>query len=361
MSILYLGIFSILLKIKNKMIKVGNRIIGKGKKPLIIAEIGINHFGSLKLAKKIVDCAYQSGAEAVKAQIHIPDEEMSLEAKKIKPGNSNLSIYEVIKKNSLTLKDEKSLKDYIEKKKLIYIATPFSFAAAKWLNDNKTKIFKIGSGECNNLPLVEYIASFKKPIICSTGMNDLKAVSKTVKIFEKYNIKYALLHCVNLYPTPYKFIRMKRLLDIIRLFKKAVVGYSDHSIGTNMSIAAMSLGASIIEKHFVINKKKKGPDVICSMDKDELKILLKASNEIFDAFKKYNPILKSENVTRRFAFHSVVSKNKIKAGSKLSMKNLTTKRPATGDFHANSIYSLIGKKTLRDIGSNSQIKKKDIF
>ena len=125
------------------MIKIGKRIISKNSKPLIVAEIGINHFGSIKLAKKIVDSAKKSGAEAVKVQIHLPDEEMSEEAKRIKPGNSNTNIYEIIKSNSLSLKDEKKLKEYIEKKKLIYIATPFSYKAAKWLNDNNLKIFKM--------------------------------------------------------------------------------------------------------------------------------------------------------------------------------------------------------------------------
>ena len=144
----------------------------------------------------------------------MPDEEMSEEAKSIKPGNSNLSIYEVIKKNSLNLEEELKLKKYIEKKGLIYLATPFSFKAAKWLQKNKVKIFKIGSGECNNYPLIELISSFKKPMIISTGMNKLENVKKTFSILKKNKIPHAFLHCVNLYPTNFKLVRMGRMMKL---------------------------------------------------------------------------------------------------------------------------------------------------
>ena len=342
------------------MIKIGKRIISKNSKPLIVAEIGINHFGSLKLAKKIVDCAKKTGAEAVKVQIHLPDEEMSEEAKKIKPGNSNVNIYEIIKRNSLSLREEKNLKNYIEKKKLIYIATPFSYKAAKWLNDNNIKIFKIGSGECNNIPFIKYVCSFKKPMIISTGMNNLDTVKKTVKIVKRHNIPHALLHCVNLYPVEHKYIRLNRLNKVIRIFKNSLIGYSDHSIGNTIPIAALALGAKIIEKHFVIEKNRKGPDVICSMDKTELKDLLAASIKIHEAFSSNKEIIPEEDKSRRFAFHSVVSKKDINKNDVLSWKNLTTKRPGTGDFPSYKIYRLIGKKTKKYIKKNHLIKKEYI-
>jgi len=342
------------------MIKIGKRIISKYSKPLIIAEIGINHFGSLRVAKKIVDCAKKTGAEAVKVQIHLPDEEMSEEAKKIKPGNSNMNIYEIVKRNSLSLKEEENLKNYIMKKKLIYIATPFSYKAAKWLNDNNIKIFKIGSGECNNIPFIKYVCSFKKPLIISTGMNSLGTVKKTVKIIKRHKIPHALLHCVNLYPVDYRYIRLNRLKKMIRIFKNSIIGYSDHSIGNTIPIAALTLGAKIIEKHFVINKNRKGPDVICSMDKTELKHLLTASNKIYEAFSSNKETIDKEDVTRKFAFHSVVSKKNINKNEVLSWKNLTTKRPGTGDFPSYKIYSLIGRKAKKFIKKNHLIKKKHI-
>ena len=342
------------------MIKIGKRIISKNSKPLIVAEIGINHFGSLELAKRIVDSAKKSGAEAVKVQIHLPDEEMSEEAKRIKPGNSNTSIYKIITRNSLSLKEEKELKKYIEKKKLIYIATPFSYKAAKWLNDNNLKVFKIGSGECNNIPFIKYICSFNKPMIISTGMNNLETVKKTVRIVKKNKIPHAILHCTNLYPTDYKYIRLGRLNKMNKIFKSSIIGYSDHSIGNTIPIAALALGAKIIEKHFVIDKNRKGPDVICSMDKTELKDLIAASIKIHEAFSSDKEIISEEDKTRKFAFHSVVSKIDINKNEILSWKNLTTKRPGIGDFPSYKIYDLIGKKAKKYIKKNYLIKKEYI-
>ena len=166
-------------------IKIGKRKIGPNFKPLVIFELGINHNGSLNLAKKIVDEAIKVGAEVIKHQTHISNDEMSLEAKKIIPINSNENIYDLIEKCSLNETQELQLKRYIEKKGAIFLSTPFSRKAVDRLVKFKVKAFKIGSGECNNYPLVEYIASFKKPVIISTGMNDIKSINKSIKILKK--------------------------------------------------------------------------------------------------------------------------------------------------------------------------------
>ena len=339
------------------MIKIGKREISKKSKPLIVAEIGINHFGSLSLAKKIVDNIKSAGAEAVKVQIHIPEEEMCVEAKKIIPGNSKKNIFKIISENSLSLDEELELKKYIEKKKLIYIATPFSYKAAKWLNSKNIKIFKIGSGECNNLPLIEYICKFKKPMIVSTGMNSLKSISKTVKILNKYKIKHVLLHCVNLYPVNYNLIRLNKIKTLEKKFKNSIIGYSDHSVGNSIPIAALGMGAKLIEKHFVISRDKKGPDTICSMNKGELKNLIDHSNKIHQALSSNTDTIYQEEVTRRFAFHSVVSNTEIKKGEKINQHNLTTKRPGTGDFLASQIKKLYGKIAKVKIKKNVLIRK----
>ena len=341
-------------------IKVGNRIISKSHKPLIVSEIGINHFGSLEIAKKIVDKIKKAGGEAVKVQIHIPDAEMSEEAKKIKPGNSNLNIYEIIKKNSLSLDNELKLKKYIEMKKLIYIATPFSFKAAKWLNDQKVKIIKIGSGECNNHPLIEYVSKFKKPMIISTGMNSTSSVNSTYKIIKKNKISHAFLHCVNLYPTNFKLVRLGRIKKFQNKFKNSIIGYSDHTEGTDIAKAAIVMGAKIIEKHFTFNKKNSGPDISCSMDDKELKDLINFTDKVHFAFQNKDEILREENVTRNFAFHSVVSLKNIKKGEKFNYENLTVKRPGIGFFPANKLRLLIGKKSKKNIQKNRLIKKTDV-
>jgi N-acetylneuraminate synthase len=340
-------------------IKIKKRFLNQSNEPLIVAEIGINHFGSLKTAKKLVLKAKESGAEAVKVQIHLPDEEMSEESKKISPGNSNLSIYDVIKKNSLSLKDESLLRKFIKEKNLIYIATPFSYKAVDFLKNNPPDLVKIGSGECNNIPLINYICSLKKPVILSTGMNSIKSIKNSVKILDKNKIKYILLYCVNLYPAPLNLIRLNAIKEYKKNFKKAVViGYSDHAEGIEVAAIALSLGAKIIEKHFVLSKKDKGPDVKSSMNPMELKKLILIANNIKNLVVKNKKINKEEDVTKNFAFHSVVAKKNIYPGEFLSLDNLTTKRPATGDYKANEIYKLINKKVIKLIKNNVQIKKK---
>ena len=340
------------------MKKIIDQVLQK-KRILIVSEIGINHFGSLSYAKKIVDAIKDGGGEAVKVQIHLADKEMSSEAKKIKPGNSNKNIYSIIKQNSLNLKQEEELKKYIEKKKLLYIATPFSYEAASWLNTKKIKIFKVGSGECNNLPLIEHISSFGKPMIISTGMNNLNDVAKTLKALKKNN-KNILLHCVNLYPTKIQNINFQRMDKMMKIFKKSLIGFSDHTVGNNAAKIAITKGAWLIEKHFDLNKKDKGPDISCSMDKEDLRDLIKFSKDYLITKNIKKNFKDLEKVTKKFAFHSVVTKNNIKKGDFLTYNNLTTKRPGTGDFHANKIFKLIGKKAKTNIRKNILLKKKHV-
>ena len=246
------------------MINLGKIKIGKNLPPVVIIDLGINHSGSLDKAIYLSDLAIKNGAKIIKHQTHIANEEMSVEAKKIIPGNANSSIFSIIKRYSLSYKDEKKLMNYIKQKKCIFISTPFCKAAVDRLVEFKIPLFKIGSGECNNYPLVEYICSKKKPIILSTGMNDIKSISKSVKIIRKYKIPYALLHCTNIYPTPPHLVRLEAMLELKKNFKDAIVGLSDHTESIFTSLGAVSLGASLVEKHFTDNKKSKGPDMSAS-------------------------------------------------------------------------------------------------
>ena len=187
-------------------IKIGKRYVGENYKPLIIVEIGINHNGELALAKKIIKTAKKCGAELIKHQTHIPEDEMSNEAKKIIPVHTKQNIFDIISNSSISYKNEKKIQKYVNNLNMIFLSTPFSRAAADRLQAMKVPAFKIGSGECNNYPLIEHICKFKKPIILSTGMNDISSIKKSVKIIEKSKIRYALLHCTNLYPTPNKLL-----------------------------------------------------------------------------------------------------------------------------------------------------------
>ena len=196
--------------------KIGKRVIGVDKEPLIVSEIGINHNGSLDLAIKIADSAIDAGAEIIKHQTHVVDDEMANVSKKIIPGNSNKSIYEIIKKCSLSEMNEKKLMQHIKSRGRIFFSTPFSRKAVKRLEKFNVPLYKIGSGECNNYPLIEYICKRRKPIILSTGMNSIKTIKPAVKILE--NTSYHMhLHCTNIYLTPHKLVRLNACWNLRKL------------------------------------------------------------------------------------------------------------------------------------------------
>ena len=339
----------------NKYIEINGRKIGEDYKPVVIAEIGINHNGSLEIAKKMVDAAYEAGCEIVKHQTHIVEDEMSHLAKEVIPGNSDLSIYEIMKRSALSLEDEYELMKYVEAKGMIFISTPFSRAAADRLEKFGVKAYKIGSGECNNYPLIEHIAKFGKPMIISTGMNDIDSVKRTVEIVEKYNVPYALLHTTNLYPTKPEQVRLGAMLELKENFPNAVIGLSDHTLNSNSSLAAVALGASIIERHFTDKRSRSGPDIICSMNKSDLEELIKDSNEIFLMRGGKKEALKEEQVTIDFAYATVVAIKDVKKGEVFSMDNIWVKRPGTGKILAKDFNNILGKVAKCDIGFDTHL------
>ena len=337
--------------------KIGNRSVGKNYPPLIISEIGINHNGSIDLAIHLADSAIKAGAEVIKHQTHVIDDEMSEEAKKVIPGNAKISIYEIIKKCSLNEKDEKKLAGYIRSKKRIFISTPFSRAAADRLAKFNVPAFKIGSGECNNYHFVKYLCKFKKPIIMSTGMNSIKSIKRSVNIILKKKIPLALLHCTNIYPTPAKLVRLNCITELKEAFPQCIVGISDHSENNYTSLGAVALGADILEKHYTDTKKRVAPDISSSMDFNDLKNLIKGANDIFLARGGKKKALKQEKKTIAFAFPSVVALQDLTPGMKLTYKNIFLKRPGGGDFGINDLNNLYGKTVVKRVKQNTQIKK----
>lgn len=342
------------------MFKIKERIIGDDFPPLIIAEIGINHGGNLSTAKQMVDAAYSAGVEIIKHQTHIIDDEMSLEAKKVIPGNSTKSIFDIMSECALDEDDEYELMRYTESKGLIFISTPFSRAAVDRLEKFNVPAFKIGSGECNNLPLIEYICQFNKPIILSTGMNDIDSVRETVEIIEKADIPYALLHTTNLYPTPFNLVRLGAMLELKYNFPKAIIGLSDHTINNYASISAIALGAKIVERHFTDTKSRIGPDIINSMDVEELRELLTASKQISLMLGGKKEAVKEEQITIDFAFSTVVSISDINPGDSLDRSNIWVKRPGSGEIKARDFEKLIGKKSKTFIPRDQHLKWDDI-
>ncbi len=340
-----------------KELIIENITITEHGKPFIIAEIGINHNGSLKVAKEMVDAAHRAGASCVKHQTHIVEDEMSKAAKNVIPGNANISIYEIMASCALNEDDEYALKLYTEEKGMIFISTPFSRAAANRLESFNVSAYKIGSGECNNYPLIEHIAQFGKPMIVSTGMNTIESVKKTVAILEKYNISFALLHTTNLYPTPAHLVRLGGMQELMNTFPNTLVGLSDHTVNNNACLAATALGASILERHFTDTYDRTGPDIVCSMDEKDLSILIKSSEEIASMRGGVKEATKEEQVTIDFAFATIVSIAPIKKGEKFTTNNIWVKRPGTGDFTAEEYSNILGKTAICDISQDEHISK----
>ncbi len=344
----------------SKYITIAGRKIGEDYAPFVIAEMGINHGGDLKVAFEMVDAAKSCGAEVIKHQTHVVEDEMSSAAKNVIPGNANISIYEIMDDCSLNEEDEIKLKEYVEKQGMIYLSTPFSRAAANRLERMGVAAYKIGSGEMNNYPLIEHIASFGKPMIVSTGMNTIESVSKTVAILEKYNVEYALLHTTNLYPTPFELVRLGGMVELKEKFPNVVVGLSDHTINNNACLAATALGASILERHFTDSMNRVGPDIVCSMDPQSMAELIQSSKQIQLMRGGKKEPAKEEQVTIDFAFSTVVTIKPIKEGEKYTKENLWVKRPGTGAILAEHFNDILGKFATKDIANDTQLTWEDI-
>ncbi len=341
--------------------EISGRKIGYDYDPLVIAEIGINHGGSLDTAIKMVDAAKKAGAEIIKHQTHIASDEMSLIAKKVIPAHTKESIYDIIDSCSLSEQDEMSLKNYIESSGMIFISTPFSRAAADRLIKLDVPAFKIGSGECNNYPLIKHIAQQGKPIILSTGMNTIESIGKAVTILKEFNVPYALLHCTNIYPTPPELVRLGGMVELKKHFPDAVIGLSDHTLTNYPCLGAVALGASILERHFTDSMDRQGPDIICSMDPKALEELIFSSKIMKKARGGQKGPVDGEKPTIDFAYASVVTIKPIDQGEIFTMENLWVKRPGTGEILAEDFESILGKKASRSLKYDEQLSKGDII
>jgi len=344
----------------NPNFEIAGRKIGPDFPPLVIAEIGINHEGSLAVAKEMVDAAHRAGAEVVKHQTHIVEDEMSGAAKKVIPGNADVSIYDIMERCSLNEADERELMEYVESKGMIFISTPFSRAAANRLESFNVSAYKIGSGECNNYPLLDHIAAFGKPVILSTGMNTIESVQKAVDVFKKHNTPLALLHTTNLYPTPTHLVRFGAMMELHEAFPNQVYGLSDHTLNNNACLGAVALGASILERHFTDHMDRTGPDIVCSMDENACKELIVSSKEIWLMRGGTKEPAKEEQVTIDFAFATLCTIADIRKGEVFTKDNIWVKRPGTGEILAEEYESILGKIATRDIQKDEQLRRTDI-
>lgn len=338
--------------------EIAGRRIGRRHAPLVIAEIGINHEGHYDKAIRMVDDAVAAGAECVKFQSHVVDDEMI--PNDVVPGNTTETIWDIMVRCALSEEEERELKAYVESKGLIYLCTPFSRAAADRLEKMNVVAYKIGSGECNNYPLIEHIAAWRKPVLLSTGMNDIKSITPSVEILRQAGVPYALFHCTSIYPTPYAKVRLGALTELASAFPDAVLGLSDHSMGNYTCNAAVPLGASLLEKHFTSDLSWPGPDVPISIDPPQLKALVEGSRAIHQALGGHKTILPEEKPTIDFAYACVVTTAAIGAGEVASAHNVWVKRPGTGEIKAVDYERVLGRQLKRALPKNAQLRWDDL-
>lgn len=306
-------------------------------KIFIIAEAGVNHNGSIELAKKLIDAAVEAGADAVKFQTFKAESIISKFAPKAdyqkKNTEHNESLLDMLKKLELSYKDFKDLKKYCDNKGIMFLSTPFDLDSALFLKNIGLEIFKIPSGEITNYLLLREIGSYGKNVILSSGMADLGEIEDAIDVLVDFGTSrrnITVLHCNTEYPTPYKDVNLKAMITIKKAFN-IKVGYSDHTHGIEIPIASVAMGAEIIEKHFTIDKKLEGPDHKASLEPEELKAMVDAIRNIEKAMgdgvkKPSKSELKNKDIVRK----SIVAKKPIRKGEAFTEDNLTVKRPGTG-------------------------------
>ncbi|MDD4330208.1 MAG: N-acetylneuraminate synthase [Aliarcobacter sp.] len=307
------------------------------KKVFIIAEAGVNHNGSLELAKKLIDVAGDSGADAVKFQTFKAENLVSKNAQKAdyqkQTTNNSESQFDMIKKLELDLETHKELISYCKTKNIMFLSTPFDHDSIELLSDLGLEIFKIPSGEITNLPYLRHIGKLNKKVILSTGMTRLGEIEDALDVLilagtKKENI--TVLHANTMYPTPMEDVNLKAMVTIGNSFDIAF-GYSDHTLGIEVDIAAVALGACCIEKHFTLDCTMEGPDHKASLEPDELKAMVKAIRNIELALgSSVKKPSKSEIPNMQIARKSIVAKLNIKKGEILTEEKITIKRPGNG-------------------------------
>ena len=320
----------------------------------IIAEAGVNHNGSIQLAYKLIDVASASGADAVKFQTFKAENLVSINAQKAEyqkqATNQSESQFNMLKKLELDTNTHKKLINYCKKKDIVFLSTPFDHESIDLLNELELQIFKIPSGEITNLTYLRHIGSLRKEVILSTGMSTLKEIEEALIILtsagtSKENI--TILHANTMYPTPMEDVNLRAMQTIQDKFGVAV-GYSDHTLGIEVDIAAVAMGATIIEKHFTLDKTMDGPDHKSSISPEELKAMVSSIRNIEKALGSSIKIpSKSEKPNITMARKSIVASKSIKKGELFTEKNITIKRPGTG-ISPMKWDSILGKVAERD-------------
>lgn len=343
-------------------IKIFDKFIGEDEPCFIIAEAGVNHNGDINFAKKLIDIAADVGVDAVKFQTFKAEKLVLLDTEKaeyqMKGTDSEESQYQMLKKLELTESNFEELKAYAENKNIIFLSTPFDNESVDFLDKIGVPLFKIGSGELTNLPLLQHIAKKNKPVILSTGMATLGEIEEALYTLINEGLRdIIILHCITSYPAKAEEANLN-VIKTLRSCFKLPVGLSDHTMGINVSLAARVLGACVVEKHFTLDKKLPGPDHKASLDPGELGALVKGIREIEsalgDGIKKPT---KEEESIKKFVRKKLVSCVDIPRGTIIAEGMVMLKRVGTEEgIDPKYLYSVLGKKTLHEIKINSPIK-----
>jgi len=341
------------------MFKIGSKVIGDGNPTFIIAEAGVNHNGDINIAKQLVDKAKFAGVDAIKFQTYKTEKLVTRYADMADYQKSNIgkvdSQFNMLKKLELTYQNFIELQKYCIHKGIMFLSTPFDFESAEFLASIGIEAFKISSGDLTNIPFLQYMARFKKPMILSSGMATLSEIEDAINsIYLLGNNEVAVLHCTSNYPAKLQNVNLKAMNTIKNAFQ-IVSGYSDHTEGITVAIAAAAIGSNIIEKHFTLDKNMEGPDHKASLDPAELKEMVEAIRSVEMALgtgiKRYKP---SEVDTMKAARKSIVASRNIKIGEVVNLEDLDYKRPGTG-LSPKLYIDVVGKTINRDIKMDEQI------
>ncbi|EKV26054.1 N-acetylneuraminate synthase [Caenispirillum salinarum AK4] len=337
--------------------EIAGRPVGPGHPAYIIAEACDNHMGDLDAAIEMARQSKLAGADAVKYQHHLPDEEMLPDT----PMSDNFEepLYEFLKKHALTLEQHRKIKAYCDDIGITYLCTPFSWAAAKELEPLNVPAFKIGSGEMTDVPSLVRIASLGKPMIISTGMATFDEIQRTYEALATRGTDLALMNCVSEYPPVYEDVNLRVINQMIERFPKAVIGHSDHTPDLFTCYAAVTLGACLIEKHVILDKRTPGPDQSVSIDFRDLATLVDGIRKVEASLGAEKKVHGREQQIRTWAFRSIVSTRAIKAGEVIGEDMVWSKRPGTG-IPSHRMDEVVGRRAVRDIADNVLLSWDDL-
>ncbi len=340
-------------------VKIGDRSIGDGYAPYVIVEACVNHQGDFAVAKEMVHFARAMGADAIKFQMHILDDEMLREVPKSQ--NFEVSLWDTIDETNFTTDQHRQLMHLCSDIGIQYLCTPFSRKSADVLEELGVVAFKTGSGELTNIPFMEHLAAKGKPVIVSTGMSLLEEIAETVEVFKAADAPLILMHCVSAYPCPYDRVNLGMVPRLAEMFD-VPTGLSDHTPTVYTAIGAVALGACAIEKHFTFDRSLPGPDHKSSIERYELGELVRGCDAVFRAAGAEREIFPEEQEIVAWARESVVTLQDIPVGTLLTDEFVSVKRPspADGAIPAKALKNVIGKKTIRDVKKDKQLFWVDI-